>query len=149
MSGARHWYRIGASLETISAVGDWADIRTLKHYLGTLVMIDRMQQEKAASTNPDWPLVIADAVKATVEALTSKTTQQVAPDTAAAAPLQSSLRIVNLASRPKRWHRIGRMRGPLHSWKTSCGDWYNPQTMTVQLFEERGSGALCSLCHRR
>ena len=49
VGGARLWYRLGASLASIGAIGDWSDEKTLKHYIGTLVMVQQFKKGATAT----------------------------------------------------------------------------------------------------
>jgi len=53
ISGARLWTRLGLTLETTAAIGGWADIKTLKYYVGAAILTRRMRRELGAEGRED------------------------------------------------------------------------------------------------
>jgi len=149
LSGARFWYRQNASLTTICSIGDWADERTLKYYLGAMVKIAKLKQEIAETLKvADVGRMIQQVVTAALASQASSTAAESAPKEKVKA-LENELSMVYRKRQPHRWHKIGCMRGPLYSWLTACGEIYNSSTMTLQLFVERRDGAVCERCRKK
>ena len=154
VSGARWWLRTGASTESISEIGDWSDVRTLKHYLGSLVMIQRLQKElNGSDTSQSWRTawLIQRTVEATLDTmrpLRADSGVQTSVKTAVGNDEKGELAIVSRRGKVRSMHSIGCRVGPLETWKTRCGEWFNFETMTLQNVSEIANGAPCGRCHR-
>ena len=66
VTGARWWFRFGESITFIEAIGDWADEKTPKPYLGGLVMIHKLKRELIGPATP--ALDMSSVIQRTVEA---------------------------------------------------------------------------------
>ena len=75
VTGARGWYRNGVSMPSICELSDWSDEKTLQHYLGSEVILEKLREEldpkgkQVASSK-----TMSKAVVATIDAMEKRTT---------------------------------------------------------------------------
>ena len=120
---------MGLKLDTIAAIGVWADIRTLKHYLGQATLARRVSSE----INGGY-----DQIK---ELLTASLRNAVADLSRSDAGSPHLLVAFRMRRRPWRWHKVSPSGN-----STLCGDAYNSSTMSLCFWSTHTEEPLCRLC---
>lgn len=139
VSGARFWNRVGASRETIAMLGDWKNMAVLERYIGVSQVATRLRKE-VGSEQKVWPDgMLEAAMRAAVAVFEEARSKELA---------KPKLCIVT-ERKPRRWHQILSETGPSRTWRTVCGDDFNPRTMSLQYACERPEDEpKCRTCGR-
>ena len=154
LSGARMWLRLGASLDTTATIGCWSDIRTLKYYAGSEVLALRLQAEMSRHGESRQASQLSEALQkllvkfenfpepgyrpeawGTLQGLPEPGYRPEAWGTqgavTASKPMAADALVIAMLRRPKRWHRIKFLEGPIWAWQTQCGCRFNADSMTI------------------
>ena len=147
VTGARHWIRLGLSLDTTASIGAWADIKTLKYYVGAAVMTMRVNKELAGSQVPTVELenLVKDLAKKI-----DKFQEHRSRPSGAGSVLRQQVAMVRVDRRPFRWHHIKCADGPAERWSTECGEIMNLVTMTLKQWQEwPAEEPVCHKCSKK
>ena len=141
ISGSRHWAALGASEGSISALGDWRSLRVLRHYIGTARLGEQLARElmvtSTVGSSAGPPLTALAVMKAEILGALD----QNKPETG----IEKGFAVVS-KRRPRRWHTVCCI-GPSDTWRTRCGDMYNPATMVLQNWNEcTAADSRCGSC---
>ena len=138
LSGARWWSRSGASRESIAMLGDWKSLQVLERYIGVTELAGRLGNE----VGKEQKSIAAEGLLMTA----MKVAHQVYEEARRSEKAAPNLCIVT-DRKPRKWHRIQSQTGPSRYWRTACGEWFSPTTMSLQRAEERSEEEpLCRKC---
>lgn len=146
VTGARWWTAQGLTMGLVMALGDWKCLENLRRYLSTSNLHQRLKRELLLAKTSGG---ISTAVICSGRENNSAASLPVVVEAAIKNLLNekpASLALIYGARVPHRWHRTLAW-GPSHSWRSVCGQAFNPTTMWFQKWSDyEGSDPTMEAC---
>ena len=128
-------------METVAAMGCWSDMKTLQHYVGAEALVEKVMMELRQK---DSSRCLGDLMQELLEKM-GQWKAESAP--LAGAPREKTGLGIVMLRKPYRWHMPREAVGHLNTWRTCCGESFNPASMTIQLISSKlSTSPWCSKC---